>query len=255
MRLSSGQPHATRYHKDVHSLINSLMPPTVLACDYDETLAAAGRVSGRTLEAVSRFQASGGKFILVTGRALEDLAEVGPELTCFDFVVAENGAVLYWPQSGQVQSAASGPSDEFVAELAKRGVHPLAIGRSIVATVRQHAVVVRETIAEMGLDLETILNRSSLMILPRGVNKGSGLTLALEHLGWPLENVIGIGDAENDASFLSICGTSVAVANAIPAIKETADWTTDHETGDGVIEVINRVLAGDLCATRDAPLR
>src|SRR5215469_3226386 len=230
------------------------MPTTVLACDYDETLAAAGHVSGRALEAVGRLQASGGKFILVTGRALEDLAEVGPELTRFDFVVAENGAVLYWPE-GRVQSAASSPSKEFISVLQQRGVHPLASGRSIVATIREHAAVVRQTIAEMGLDLEIILNRSSLMILPRGVNKGTGLRLALEQLGWPAENVIGIGDAENDASFLSICGASVAVANAIPAIKEAADWTTDRESGDGVVEVINRVLAGDLCATRIAPSR
>jgi phosphoglycolate phosphatase (TIGR01487 family) len=235
--------------------MKSRIPATVLACDYDETLAAAGRVTGRALKALARFQASGGKFVLVTGRALEDLAEVAPELTCFDFVVAENGAVLYWPQSRHVQAAASGPPDEFIAELAQRGVHPLAIGRSIVATVRQHAPVVRQIIAEMGLELETILNRSSLMILPRGVNKGTGLTLALQHLGWPAENVIGIGDAENDASFLSICGTSVAVANAIPAIKEAADWTTDHECGDGIVEVINRVLAGDICATRSTPSR
>ena len=247
--------HSSRYDNNVCSLTNSRMPTTVLACDYDETLAAAGHVSGRALEAVGRLQAAGGKFILVTGRALEDLAEVGPELTRFDFVVAENGAVLYWPEGRAVQSAASSPSEEFIAVLKQRGVHPLDIGRSIVATVREHAAVVRQTIAEMGLDLEIILNRSSLMILPGGVNKGTGLRLALEQLGWPAENVIGIGDAENDASFLSICGSSVAVANAIPAIKEAADWTTDRESGDGVVEVINRVLAGDLCATRSEPSR
>jgi len=230
------------------------MPTITLACDYDETLASHGQVARSVVEALTRFKTSGGKLILVTGRELEDLAKVGPDLRLFDFVVVENGAVLYRPESGQTQVLASPPSQPFVAKLRERGVRPLSVGRSIVATVQQHARVVRQTIAKMGLDLEIVPNRSSLMVLPRGLNKGTGLTLALQELSLPAENVIGVGDAENDASFLDMCGTAVAVANAIPLIKASADWVTDQPRGAGVLEIINRVLSGDLYAARISPL-
>jgi len=59
-------------------------------------------------------------------------------------------------------------------------------------------------------------------------------------------NVVGIGDAENDHSFLSMCECSVAVANALPALKEQADYTTRADHGDGVVELIEQLLADDL---------
>jgi haloacid dehalogenase-like hydrolase len=55
---------------------------------------------------------------------------------------------------------------------------------------------------------------------------------------------IGIGDAENDHAFLGMFGTAVAVANALPSIKEVADYVTAGARGAGVIEVIGRLAAG-----------
>jgi HAD superfamily hydrolase (TIGR01484 family) len=226
-----------------------------LACDYDETLASNGRVAPAVLDALLRFKAVGGKSVLVTGRELDDLLEVGPDMTVFDFVVAENGAVLYRPESGEIQSLAGPPSNLFVARLRQRGVQPVSVGRSIVATGQRHTGIVHQTIVEMELDLDIILNRSSLMVLPHGVNKGTGLKLALQQMHLAAENVVGVGDAENDDAFLTMCGVYVAVANAIPSIKNAADWVTDQESGAGVVEVINRVISGDLCATRTSPSR
>jgi hydroxymethylpyrimidine pyrophosphatase-like HAD family hydrolase len=68
-----------------------------LVCDYDGTLAFGGRMKKEVAEALGRVRASGRKLILVTGRELEDLLLVCPEIDLFDGVVAENGAVLFWP--------------------------------------------------------------------------------------------------------------------------------------------------------------
>lgn len=212
-------------------------------------------MSAPALDALSRFKATGAKSILVTGRELEDLVKVAPDLKVFDFVVAENGAVLYQPASRKMQSLADPPSQPFIARLRQQGVHPVSVGRSIVATVREHASLVQQTISKMELDLEVILNRASLMVLPAGVNKGTGFRLALEQLQLPAEQVIGIGDAENDDAFLALCGVYVAVANAIPSIKRAADWVTEQASSAGVVEVINRVVSGDLFATRNSTLR
>ena len=51
-----------------------------------------------------------------------------------------------------------------------------------------------------------------------------------------------MGDAENDHAFLKICGYSVAVANALPAIQEEVDFVTRNGHGEGVAELIERML-------------
>jgi len=84
------------------------------------------------------------------------------------------------------------------------------------------------------------------MVLPSGVNKATGLSAALDELGLSPHNVVGIGDAENDHAFLSLCECAVAVANALPMLQERADWVTQRAHGGGVIECINQLLASDL---------
>ena len=79
-----------------------------------------------------------------------------------------------------------------------------------------------------------IFNKGAVMVLPAGVNKASGLQAALEELNLSLHNAVGVGDAENDHAFLSICECSVAVANALPAVKDKADIVTCGDHGAGV---------------------
>lgn len=69
----------------------------VFACDYDGTLASEGRVARGTLSTLEQLVASGRKLILVTGRQLGDLQSVFAHLDLFEWVVGENGALLYRP--------------------------------------------------------------------------------------------------------------------------------------------------------------
>ena len=78
------------------------------------------------------------------------------------------------------------------------------------------------------------------------MNKATGLSAALEELNLSPHNVVGVGDAENDHAFLSLCEFSAAVANALPMLKERADFVTDGARGAGVVELIDRVLDDDL---------
>jgi hydroxymethylpyrimidine pyrophosphatase-like HAD family hydrolase len=84
------------------------------------------------------------------------------------------------------------------------------------------------------------------MVLPTGVNKATGLRRVLEDMQIDPQNVAAIGDAENDHAFLSMCGVGVAVANALPMLKERADFVTKGARGAGVTELIDRILATDL---------
>jgi hypothetical protein len=215
----------------------------VLALDYDGTLADEGVVSPEVLDGLTRFKASGRRLVMVTGRELDDLTGLFPEADIFDRIVAENGAVWYTPGDGGLRTAASAPDRRFVERLRRDGVSPLSVGKVVVATERSQEQSVVAAYRDLGLDLDVILNRVSLMVLPRGVNKTSGFLEALDELNVRAENVIGMGDAENDCDWLGGCGCGVAVRNAIPELLETADLVTWSPAGRGVLEMIEELLA------------
>lgn len=217
-----------------------------LATDYDGTLASEGRVDEATLNALQRLRSSGRRLILVTGRELNDLLQVFPQLDLFERVVAENGALLYRPATKETKLLAKAPPAQFAETLRNRGVSPLSVGEVVVATWTPHEKTVLDVIHELGLELQVIFNKGAVMVLPSGVNKATGFAAALEELGLSPHNAVGIGDAENDHAFLNRCECSVAVANALPALKEQADWVTHGSRGAGVTELIERLLSSDL---------
>lgn len=217
-----------------------------LACDYDGTLAADGYVNEVTVAALKRLLNSGRKLILVTGRELDDLLGVFPQISLFDRVVAENGALLYNSATGEEKSLGSNPSQEFVKTLSDRGVKPLSVGRVIVATWHPHETKVIEVIRELELELQVILNKDAVMVLPLGVDKASGLSVALKELGLSPVNTVAVGDAENDRALLDLCGCGVAVANALDSLKECADFVTKDARGAGVVQLIDLLVATDL---------
>jgi len=219
-----------------------------LICDYDGTIARDGRCAPSTVEALKRVRASGRKLILATGRQLAELQEVFPEYAIFDRIVAENGAVLYRPASQDSKVLANPPAPEFVDELRRRGVYPLSVGQCIVATWHPFESTVLEVIRDMGLELQVIFNKDAVMVLPSGVNKASGLQVALNELRLSPHNAVGVGDAENDHVLLGMCECGAAVANALPALKERADLVTNGSHGAGVEELIEKLLSEDLAS-------
>jgi hydroxymethylpyrimidine pyrophosphatase-like HAD family hydrolase len=219
-----------------------------LAADYDGTIAHHGSVDEATLTALRRLKESGRRLILVTGRELDELIEVFPGIEVFDLVVAENGALLYWPKTKEERALATGPPASFVAELARRGVGRISTGRVIVATWEPHEQTVLRVIHEQALELQVIFNKGAVMVLPSGVNKATGLAEALKALGLSAHNVVAIGDAENDHALLAMCECGVAVDNALETVKARADWVTRGDHGRGVIELIEQLERDDLAS-------
>jgi hydroxymethylpyrimidine pyrophosphatase-like HAD family hydrolase len=220
-----------------------------VATDYDATLATEGRIEPQTIAALERFKRSGRKLVMVTGRELPDLETVFDRLDLFERIIAENGALLFRPDTRESVPLGDPPPPEFVERLRRADI-PLSVGRSIVATVEPHEKLVLDAIRDLGLELQIIFNKGAVMILPAGVNKASGLTAGLDELGLSPHNVAGIGDAENDHAFLRLCGASAAVANALPSLKAECDLVTRGSRGAGVVELIERVLEDDLKSLR-----
>jgi hydroxymethylpyrimidine pyrophosphatase-like HAD family hydrolase len=217
-----------------------------VATDYDGTLATAGVASAAALNALERVRDSGRALVLVTGRELDELLATFSESRLFDLIVAENGAIVYEPRSGARRAVAPAPPPELVAALRARGVQPLSVGESIVATMEPNETVVLEVIRALGLDMHIVFNKGAVMVLPSAVNKAYGLRFALEALGIEPGGVVGIGDAENDHSLFAFCGYAVAVGNALDAVKARADYVSVHVNGAAVAELAEALLAHDL---------
>lgn len=217
-----------------------------LACDYDGTLAHDGRVEGQTVAALERLRATGRRLLLVTGRELDELLGIFPHVGLFERVVAENGALLYDPATKQEKLLAQRPPEMFLRALRDKGVHPVSVGRAIVATWKPQELAVLEAIRDQGLELQVIFNKDAVMVLPAGVNKASGLIAALKELELSPHEAVGVGDAENDHAFLSLCECAAAVDNALDSVKQHADLVTRRDHGAGVVELIDRMIETDL---------
>jgi phosphoglycolate phosphatase (TIGR01487 family) len=217
----------------------------VVATDYDGTIATDGNVDARTIDALERLRASGRKLVLATGRHLSDLCNVFPRLEIFERAVIENGGLLYDPATRREKFLCDPPNERFTSFLREHNV-PFSVGRSIVSTWQPHEKAVLSAIRELGLDLQVIFNKGAVMVLPAGVNKGTGLQAALQELGISYHDVVAIGDAENDIAFLKLAGCGVAVANALPSVKERADIVLDRPRGEGVVELAEQLLENDL---------
>jgi len=215
---------------------------SILACDYDGTLATDGKVPKPVFVSLSALRETGCKLALITGRHLGDLKEVCPDFSAFDVIVAENGAVVFLPGQDSLQVLASPPPAEFVEALRRRKVSPLEVGDVIVASKREHLRTLREVIHELGIEWHLVLNKDAVMALPRGVDKASGLRQILRDLGIAGAEVVGVGDAENDEPFLRICGLAVAVSNALPRVKRRCDYVTLQPSSEGVVELVERLL-------------
>lgn len=219
---------------------------SLLAFDYDGTIATDGTVCPPTLQALKAITVTGRRLVLVTGRELPELIEIFPQLPLFASVVAENGAVVYEPATGDLEVLGEPPPDEFLRILKERGIEPLSCGKAIIATRSSHADLLRGLIRSMNLSHQVILNKDSAMVLPQGVNKGSGLLRVLHKLGVSEKDVIGVGDGENDTDLFQVSAFRVAVANAVPELKEMADWVTPAEAGSGVEQLSSLLVASPI---------
>ncbi len=217
-----------------------------LATDYDGTLAHDGHVDEATLSALRRLCASGRKVILVTGRELPELQSTFAEIALCDVVIAENGGLLFWPAENREEVLGEPPCEAFISEMARLDVKPFSVGRVIFATWRPHETTILEVIQRLGTGYQIIFNKRAVMVLPGNINKATGLCAAIERMKILSEQLVAIGDAENDHAFLDACGVAAAVDNALPALKERCDLIMKGDHGRGVTELIDRILKDDL---------
>nr|WP_255604359.1 DUF5752 family protein [Oscillochloris sp. ZM17-4] len=226
----------------------------ILASDLDGTLAEDGRVSSATWDALRAAKAAHITLILVTGRTLDSFTPEGPFAELFDAIVAEDGAVVYFPR----QDAVLLPFGRLPATLLERIGElqlPLEHGMALIATHVPHDEPILAALRAHGGGASVEYNRGAVMVLPLGATKGTGLAYALRELGLSARNMVACGDAENDHTLLSLAELAVAVDNATPALKAIADIVLPEPSSAGMRGLIRDLIAGRVGERRPRPER
>jgi hydroxymethylpyrimidine pyrophosphatase-like HAD family hydrolase len=215
----------------------------VLAFDYDGTLAENGRVPLELQQALARLRRENFALFLVTGRRYNSL-ELGALHGLFTGIVWENGAVLTLKAIDDLYLPFGYVDARLVAALQTAGV-PLEQGTAMVATWMPHKETVWQARVESGADAAIAYNKGALMILPPGAAKGTGLERLLELCGFSPRNLVAFGDGENDISLIQVAETGIAVADAVPGLKEVADIVTSRPGPAGVLEALQTYWLDD----------
>ena len=149
--------------------------------------------------------------------------------------------------------------------LVKRGVLPAVYGEEAIraaasrGVMKLFAICMPEEVQLRLMLMEQIRRKlphltvtssgdRNIEVMPRGAGKGAALSAMAEYLGLTREDVMAVGDAENDLSMLEYAAHSVAMGNASEEIKRACRYVTVSNDDCGVAQIIKQVLCAKAAA-------
>ncbi len=214
--------------------MNSKTKIKAVAIDFDRTLTDE---SFKVSEKVKDFLIEAKKdlvIIIASGRTFDffkenDLLDIG------HVFVLENGALIFIDGEFVITPMSPGEaSGEIKGALTRKNI-PFDFGKVIISVKRVHEESVKKIVE--GMDVRLEYNVDDIMILPSGMDKGRGLVRAMSLAGLN-GGLAAVGDAENDVKLFEAADLKGAVANAIPELKDLADFVSEKPHGEGVMEFI-----------------
>lgn len=218
------------------------LSPSLIATDYDGTLATHGTMPASTRAALVQWKEQGGIVVLVTGREVRSLERALGDASCFDLIIAENGGVIFDPAKGTTEVIARPLDPDVRTALEMSDIQPVSMGRVVVATMEGNADAVSTVFAAARIAISQEVNKGAVMFLPPGVTKAYGLGLVLERWGLDWDDVVAVGDADNDIAMVVRAHIGVAVANGTKALRAVSNWCTPSPHGIGVEELVATLL-------------
>ncbi|MGW5419935.1 HAD family hydrolase [Streptomyces sp. NPDC003943] len=192
------------YHAGEHRLLTSLT--------LDRQLAGL---------ALSKIEAEVGPLALAASRdGLEGEVLIGPGYR------SQEGPLPYVPYED--------PAELWAAPLTKLYIqHPTL-------TDDELTLIARETVG--GLVDVVLAGPGIVEIVPLGLSKATGLSIAARRLGVKAAETIAFGDMPNDIPMFGWAARGVAMANAHVELKAVADEVTGSNEEDGIAVVLERLL-------------
>lgn len=247
----------------------------IIASDYDGTLNHGG-IDEKKKNAISQWRKEGNIFSIISGRGAPDLIRIynRNSFEC-DYLIADNGAVIMKTDGeivceDKIDVAVAKPFLEFLfSQGCKWGYvqtsfpcrvfkdddfedydedecfsfeelpeFPLLYQINTALDTVEEAARVTEAIKEkFGNVLNPLQNGTCIDIVSVNMNKAKGLYKLIDLLGATYEDVITVGDNINDKDMIREF-RSYAMENAVPLIKELADYETP-----GITELIEKELS------------
>lgn len=235
----------------------------LIALDMDGTLLNDNHeVPEPNRQAIKEAKKQGMEVVLCTGRSLMACEDYAKELELDSYLVTGNGSEI-WNKDGELLDRTMMKSDliEMMIELKnKHSIHHWAASVNRVwkndmpEDIPNHEWLkfgfdikddeVRETVFDLLSNHQELeVSNSSLTnieINAAGVNKAVALTKLCEELNCHMGNVLAVGDSLNDIAMIKEAGYGVAMGNAQPDVKESADWVTAENNEAGVAKAIQK---------------
>jgi len=214
-----------------------------IVADYDRTttnpdLTPSRKAFEATYKAKEKMKVL---FILASGRPLNFFMRYQEIIDICDAIVAENGAVVFLPKSNEKKMFGCEVANA-VKELIKKLNVPAEFFEVIVSISRDYDEVIANALKNADLPITIEYNVDSIMVMPMGISKLNGVLEALKALGEAEGGFIAFGDGENDVIIMRRALIAVAVANALPQVKEVAHYVTSKPYGDGVAEFLESII-------------
>jgi len=216
-----------------------------VAVDIDGTITDQNRkICVNAINAIRKAENKGVPIILVTGNVLCAAKMVGVMVGTSGGIVSENGGFIQTRKQNQILGDIDKckPAYNFLkskyqvkkTEFSDIRMSEIAIKRTI------DVDTVKETVKDF--DVEVYDTKFAIHLTDPEVNKGKSLEIVARDMGITLDEIMAIGDSENDLEFLEVAGFKVAVANADKELKENTDYITQKKYGDGAAEAINKFI-------------
>ena len=226
-----------------------------IAVDIDGTITDEKRqICISAIESLRKAEKAGIPTIIVTGNIVNYAYAAEVLIGCSGGLVAENGGVVF--KEGENNNATETMVDREFVTSAENHLKDKLGDKFDKHTSHDNMYRLTETVFYKTIEkkeLEDALNDFkylnqleiydsgfALHITDKRVNKGTSLKYLCERNGINMENVMAIGDSQNDEDFLKQVGYKIAVGNAEEKLKEISTYTCKNLFGDGVAEAIEK---------------
>lgn len=226
-----------------------------IAVDIDGTITDNKRkICISAIESLRAAEKAGIPTIIVTGNVVNYAYATEVLIGCSGGLVAENGGMIFKEgynnnaveilvNSEYIEKADAHLKEKLGKDYSKHASHDnnyrateIVFYKTIQREIIEDALKDYEFIDE----LEIYDSGFALHVTDKRVNKGSSLKRLCEKNGINMDNVMAIGDSENDEDFLKEVGVRIAVGNADESLKEISTYACEKNFGDGVAEAIEK---------------
>lgn len=216
-----------------------------IALDVDGTITDSTRkICINSIKAINQVEEKGIPVIIVTGNILCSTKMISILLGTTGGMVAENGGVIKYGDEQRVLGNIKECERAYEylktkypvnkVEFSDQRISEVAIGRNV------EEETVKSTLKDF--DVKIYDSKFAIHLTDPSVDKGSSLKVLATYLNVKTEEIMAIGDGENDVEFLQVAGLKVAVNNAARELKAMADYVTHKPYGDGVAEAVSKFI-------------